>query len=68
MASFAIAPSCTASRPSLQSSRRHSFAASRLPAPRTQRAVVAAAQQSNKVNAVRMPQQYSPAQIRLQHS
>lgn len=49
MASSAIASCSTASRPSLKSSPRHSFAAARLPTRRTQRAVVVAAQNQNKV-------------------
>ncbi|DBA79593.1 hypothetical protein WJX77_011003 [Trebouxia sp. C0004] len=49
MASSAIASCCTAPRPNLKSSTRHSFAASRLPARRPQRVVAIAAKHSNKV-------------------
>ena len=54
MASSAIAPCCTASRPSLKSSTRHSFAASRLPARRPQSLAAIAAKQSNKVRELQM--------------
>ena len=49
MASSAIASCSTASKSCLKGSPRHSFAAARLPTRRTQRAVVVAAQNQNKV-------------------
>ena len=54
MASSAIASCCTAPKPSLKSSTRHSFAASRLPARRPQRVVAIAAKHSNKVRELQM--------------
>lgn len=50
MASFAVAPSCTASKPSLKSAPRHSLPVARLPARRAQRPIVVAAQKQNKAS------------------